>query len=236
MASKKRHPLEIFKKHGSMPTLEGKQAKASTQGSAAKGRKPEAGTSRITKRLPGPSQSRGQRKVVAPGDRRFTLSMNGLLFIGLGIACLALITYFLGYQTGLDSPEDPESKPALSRDVQTDGSDSQEYTEKEVTPQETSGTVQAFGIQAGTWENSRQETAREANAWLREKGYESVLYPLKNEEGWIIIIGSFSDRKDPLLHQLLDAVQSIDDYPYGAAAPFKDAKIREYKVERSQKL
>jgi hypothetical protein len=236
MASKKRHPLEIFKKHGSMPTLEGKPAKGNSRQSAVKERKTDARSNRITKGLPGPTKARGAKKVVAPGDRRFSLSMNGVLFIGLGIAGLALITYFLGYQTGLTSPEDLDSKPALRRDVQSDGQKPQRSVEKKVMPQNSLRVVEAYGVQAGTWENNRKETAREANTWLREKGFDSVLYPLKNEEGWIIIIGSFSDRNDPGLEGLLSAVRSIDDYPYGASAPFKDARIRQYKVEKSQKL
>lgn len=224
-----------------MPSLQSKTQKKSSFGKQVFSRK-KTPAEPAQKMESTKSRSRGRQRI-APGDRQFTLSLNTVLVIALIVAMLSLGTYYLGFKTGKSAlqGEGPELalKGQSSRGADWIQHDSDKGIPSANYPEDAGGSDRTgfsggYGIQVGTWDASKEAIAREANQWLKKKGYDSKLYPLANRNEFIIMIGSFADKKDPVLLELLQTVRSVDDYPYGASSPFKDARIKFFQVSKNR--
>lgn len=259
MVPAKKHPLEVFRKHGPFSSgsksakrsgstkksgeglLTGlkKTFESSSKDSARKssvGKSPARKSSNAKNGIVS-SQKRTRRKS-APGDQRFTLSLNGVLFIAVVIVGLSITAYFFGYQKGQkESLQNPENMALQqSRENNAPGGDIGEYRTQDtsnnpLTNNSTQDGSLHYGVQVGTWDVSKSYIAKEANTWLRKNGYNSRLYPFANGKKLIIIVGSFRSKQDQELNTLLERIRSIDNYPYGASSPFKDARIKPFSVK-----
>ncbi|MFH1999680.1 MAG: hypothetical protein ABIK28_08370 [Planctomycetota bacterium] len=244
MVPSKKHPLEVFRMQGgtfsslttgkkqNAPNSRSSRDKAAAERSAgsgsAEGAKKEAGK-------PGKETRNHPRS--APGDQRFMLSLNGVLFIAVVIVGLSIGAYFLGFQKGQKLGDTGAQKLMLQHQdrMAEPGMNigefrSQDPSNKGVTADLSQSAKLLFGVQVGTWDVSKSSTANEANEWLQKNGYNSKLYPFANGKKLIIIVGSFQDKQDRELNTLLGRIRAINDYPFGASSPFKDAQIKPFSV------
>ena len=241
----KKHPLEIFKKHGSFSALPGKTAtRAPSTDRNRTGRRKEkdpaqgAGRS-VTTGVGDPQQRRSGRAFVPPGDRRISLSLNLVLVLLLFMVALSLFTYFLGYNKGLSERTTVNREAALKsemggRFLSPEGNVSQPTARDSVTKESPPLERTFYGVQVGVWAKKKRALAEEAARWLfkryGKKGLDFKVSPLADTDYVTIIAGSFSSGEDPELERLLDSIQKVDDYPSGGPAPFRSAKIVSYSL------
>jgi hypothetical protein len=219
MASKK-HPLEVFKQHGAMPSLKSREKKSRQRKGLPLFQRAESVKEKA--KADEPAQRRQKAPRVAPGDRKISLTLNNLLIAALVVVAVSLATYFWGYSRGKHLGGE-ESVPKL-QERQT-----QLFEKERVTKSGPAGSSMMYGVQVCTWDASKESTAQEAQAWLQKKGFKSKLY-FEKTRGYVIFVGSFSDAEDPELKRLLGTLRSINDYPYGTSSPFKSAMIRPFVV------
>jgi hypothetical protein len=223
----KKHPLEIFKEHGTFAGyLKPKKKEKNLRNSG----KTKKSISLFT---------RTKEKAENPGERIIALSLNNLLFCLIIVVSLSVCTYFLGYFKGSRNQGESQGVPLnetvdTGEETETDSS-VQPYSNEKVTSGSSTRHEPRWGIQVGTWPKRNLEMAKRADAWLREKAYNSKICPLENREAYIIIVGSFLDRNDPELKRLERSLQAINDYPEGPKAPFKDAMVKKFYVKKKSK-
>ncbi|MBU0754780.1 MAG: hypothetical protein KJ645_06540, partial [Planctomycetes bacterium] len=217
----KKHPLEIFKRHQeTMPAVSRKSGKKSSrQDSSFSWKKPDSNNKKngpVNENGSGSTTSQSRKKV-PPGERRFSLSLNGALVLTLVIAILSLGAFYMGYERGKQGPIVSKDDLTLKQDRSV-GTELTQYDDNDqVMSSDQLVYSGVYGVQVGTWDAGKEIIAQEANSWLQKKGYDSKLYPLANQNDCIIMIGSFADREDPMLLELLQTVRGIDDYPYGSS-------------------
>jgi len=225
--SQKKHPLEIFRKHGAFS-----EVKAPNEGGSnvrkGSGTKTKNNTTRKTtnsKRVTERKKSSGL------GDKTVTFSLNVTLFFILGMLVISVGAYFIGFQKGKGSGA-RQDLAALKQnsDTSTDNLDynSQSPSNKEIRSNESDGYAECWGIQVGTWSNEQKSKAEEVRVWLKEKGHKLVFSTSTTRGNCIIIVGSFLDKDNPKLERLKEELQAIDDYPFGDKSPFEGSLVRKY--------
>lgn len=228
----KKHPLEIFKKHGAFTSYPSKGATRVSQSSGG-----SKGGGKVKKERV-PLFGNGGGRGGAPGEWRLSLSLNTVLICVLVMVGISLGMYFLGYYKVLEKGAEPQLMDIWPKgqDPVTDqapeaANPPQSFAEKEDNSVSSLRDQTVYGVQVGTWAEKRYTTAKEANTWLKKNGFDSKLYPLENSSEFIIIVGSFFKKDDPELMALCQNLRSINNYPFGDASPFKDSRIMPYQIE-----
>ena len=257
--AQKQHPLEVFRKHGTFAkktnrSSGGKASKAensssqsaSSRNASSRGDDASGRSSRKTSDAAGAGKGRAaagrreSRTAARESRNGIYLNRNGLLGLLLVTVILSLGMFYLGFHRGVGSAsKDPGGSDGvlLREDVENRSETNRSEAGRSEAGRSDMGSelVKRWGVQACTWKKKSYEIARQADIWLKEKGYNSRLYPLQDGTTYTIIVGSFLDKNDPELERLKQSLREIDDYPHGSRSPFNDARILDYSVKKQSR-